>query len=346
MHDSDSVYIIPEMLRGAGIDAAVIDLLGIRKLIDDKAEETPKALWDDYIARLRDAKHVVTIGIIGKYTTVRDSYASIMHALEHSGTHLGAKVELKWVDSADLTSENAVEKLAGIHGVIVPGGFGLRGVDGKIACVKHVRENGIPYLGLCYGMQLAVIEFARHVCGLTNANSTELDADCADPVVDILPDQKLIEGLGGNMRLGGFDVQLTPGSFVSRICGGSETIRMRFRHRYEVNPEYIDTITGRGLIFSGKAPNHPIMQVLELPEDVHPFFLATQAHPELTSRPLRPQPLFVGLMRAALQYSGVKVDETATTATPSSVAGKNDTTNATPDPRPGKAGCRGAEPCR
>jgi CTP synthase len=213
------------------------------------------------------------------------------------------------VDSSDLTDANVSVKLLHLHGVIVPGGFGFRGVDGKIICIKHVRENRIPYLGICYGMQIAVIEFARNVCALTHAGSTEIEPDCVHPVIDLLPEQKKIEGLGGNMRLGGFDVLLAHGSMMSELCGGAERIRMRFRHRYEVDPHYIDLLEKHGLVFSGRSPEHPIMQVIELPRDLHPFFMGTQAHPELTSRPLHPQPMFVGLVRAALQFSGVTPDE-------------------------------------
>jgi len=306
MHDCDSVYVIPEMLRGAGIDAAVVKMLHLNDLVDETAEESARAQWNDYISAFRTAEHPITIGIIGKYTTVRDSYASIIQSLEHAGAHLGAKVRIEWVDSSDLTEDNVAERLADIHGVIVPGGFGFRGVDGKIACIKHVRENKIPYLGLCYGMQIAVIEFARNVCGLEHASSTEIEPDCPDPVIDILPEQKKIEGLGGTMRLGGFDVAVTPGSRVSELYDGADRIRLRFRHRYEVHPDYIKQLEDRGLIFSGRSPDHPIMQVLELPDDVHPFFMATQAHPELSGRPLRPQPMFMGLLRAALERSGVK----------------------------------------
>jgi len=308
MHDCDSVYVIPEMLRGAGLDAVVIKHLGLTEREDLKAEEEAREIWADYIARFREAKHPLTIGIIGKYTTVRDSYASIIQALEHAGTHLGAKVRLEWVDSADLTDANVAQRLKDIHGVIVPGGFGFRGVDGKIACIKYVRENRIPYLGLCYGMQIAVIEYARNVCGLEHANSTEVERDCPEPVIDILPEQKKIEGLGGNMRLGGFDVAITPESLASRLFGGAKRIRLRFRHRYEVDPNYIEVLEKHGLVFSGRSPEHPIMQVLELPTDRHPFFMATQAHPELTSRPLYPHPMFVGLVQAALLRSGVSPD--------------------------------------
>ena len=310
MHDCDSVYVISEMLRGAGIDAAVIDLLGLSDKTDSAAEESARKTWASYIARFRGALHPVTIGIIGKYTTVRDSYASIIHAIEHAGAYAGAKVQLEWVDSADLSDANVADRLRGLHGVIVPGGFGVRGVDGKIACVKYAREHGIPYLGLCYGMQIAVIEFARNVCGLTHACSTEIEPDCPQPVIDLLPEQKKIEGLGGNMRLGGFDLVLSPRSMIAELYGGAERIRLRFRHRYEVDPKYVAALEEHGLIFSGRSPDYPIMQVLELPRSKHPFFLATQAHPELTSRPLRPQPMFIGLVRAALTKSGVAVNPT------------------------------------
>ena len=309
MHDCDSVYVIPEMLRGAGIDAVVMNQLNLTERTDVASEEAARATWSAYITRFREAKHPITVGIIGKYTSVRDSYASIIQALEHAGASLDAKVRLDWIDSSDLTDENVVERLEHLHGVIVPGGFGLRGVDGKIACVKHVRENGVPYLGLCYGMQIAVIEYARNVCGLTDATSTEIEPDTPYPVIDLLPEQKKIEGLGGNMRLGGFDVQLSPDTMIAEVCGGADRIRLRFRHRYEVNPDYIETFESKGLVFSGRSPDYPIMQVMELPKKAHPFFMATQAHPEFTSRPLHPQPMFVGLVRAALQFSGVSIDD-------------------------------------
>ena len=307
MHDCDSVYVVPEMLRGAGIDAAVVDLLGLSERVDAQEEEQARKTWADYIARFRRAEHPIAIGVIGKYTSVRDSYASIIQALEHAGTYIGANVRLAWIDSSELTDANVADHLKSVHGVIVPGGFGFRGADGKIACIRHAREQGLPYLGLCYGMQLAVIEFARHAAGLTHANSTEIEPDCPQPVIDVLPEQKEIEGLGGNMRLGGCDVVLTPDSLVSGLFNGADRVRLRFRHRYEVNPDYIEALEQHGLIFSGKSPRHPIMHVLELPTDRHPFFLATQAHPELTSRPLHPQPMFLGLIRTALQRSGIAI---------------------------------------
>ena len=305
MHDSDSVYVVPEMLRGAGIDAAVIDILNLNDKINHEGEEDARAVWGGYINKFRSAVHPLNIGIIGKYTAVRDSYASIIQALEHAGTHLGAKVQLEWVDSSDLGPHNIEQRMRSIHGVIVPGGFGFRGVDGKIACIRYVREECIPYLGLCYGMQIAVIEFARNVAGLPHANSTEIEPDCPQPVIDILPDQKEIEGLGGNMRLGGFDVKLRQGSLASSLYNQAEKIRLRFRHRYEVDPAYVEGLESAGMVFSGRCPNQPIVQILELPQDAHPYFVATQAHPELSSRPLRPEPMFLGLVRAAMIRSGV-----------------------------------------
>ena len=308
MHDCDSVYVIPEMLRGAGIDAAVIDLLDIAGSVDEKSEEEARRVWADYIARFREAKHAVTIGIIGKYTTVRDSYASIIQSIEHAAAAVGAKVRLEWIDSTGLTEESVADALSDLDGVIVPGGFGIRGVDGKIACIRHARETRIPYLGLCYGMQLAVIEYARNVAGLPHANSTEIEPDCPQPVIDLLPEQKKLEGLGGNMRLGAYDINLTAGSLIADLYGGRESIRLRFRHRYEVNPDYIEQLEQKGMSFSGRSPEFPIMHALELSTKDHPFFVATQAHPELTGRPLRPEPMFVGLVAAALRRSGVEPD--------------------------------------
>jgi CTP synthase len=273
--------------------------------VDAAREEQARGVWNDYIARFRQTKHPVTIGITGKYTSLRDSYASIIQALEHAGVALGAKVQLEWIDSSELTEDNVAERLEHVHGVIVPGGFGVRGVDGKLACIQYVRENRIPYLGLCYGFQIAVMEFARNACDMDGAGSTEIETDPAYPVIDILPEQKKIEGLGGNMRLGGHDVLLTPGSLAAELYGNADRIRLRFRHRYEVDPQYIERLEAGGIVFSGRAPNHPIMQILELPQDVHPFFMSTQAHAELTSRPLDPEPMFVELVRAAMAYTGV-----------------------------------------
>ncbi len=315
MHDCESVYVIPEMVREAGLDRAVVEILGIADRVHPEAEEKARATWNEYLQRLRSPANRVTIGIAGKYTSVRDSYASVIKALEHSGTRCGALVDIDWIDVTDMTEASAARQLEHLDGIIVPAGFGVRGSEGKIACVHHARTTGLPFLGICLGFQMAVIEFARHVAGLRAANSTEFDPECSEPVISILPEQKQIEGLGGNMRLGGQDVALRAGTLASRLFNNAPEIRLRFRHRYEVDPRYIERLESAGLIFSGKAPDFPIMQVLELPAEVHPFFIATQAHPELTSRPLRPDPMFLGLVRAAMANSaqrlGVKSAQSA-----------------------------------
>ncbi|MHC4171594.1 MAG: CTP synthase [Planctomycetota bacterium] len=297
--DSASIYMIPAMLRDAGLDFEVLRLLGIEDRISLRHERKAWGQWCDFTDKINAQKHNITIGITGKYTAVRDSYASIINALEHAGIALACDVNIKWIETTAITDENAAEHLADVDGIIVPGGFGTRGAEGKIACIKYARENNLPYLGLCFGFQMAVIEFARNVCGLTQANSTEIEPDCPEPVIDPLPEQKKIEGLGGNMRLGGRDIELKTQTLAWELFGKTNSVRMRFRHRYEVDPRYIERLEKAGLIFSGKATNQPIMQILELPS--HPFFCGTQAHPCLTSRPLKPQPMFVGLVAAAMQ---------------------------------------------
>jgi CTP synthase len=299
MSDAESIYTIPASLRESGIDFGVLKLLRIEDRIDLRHERKAWAKWSDFTDKIGTAKHNVEIGITGKYTTVRDSYASIINALEHAGIVLGCNVKIKWIDTTSVNEANVSGELSGVDGIIVPGGFGTRGAEGKIACIKYAREHNFPYLGLCYGFQMAVIEFARNVCGLKNANSTEIEPGCSEPVIDILPEQKKIEGLGGNMRLGGRDIEIKSNTTASELYAKASSVRLRFRHRYEVTPSYIEKLEKAGLVFSGKAPNYPIMQILELPD--HPFFIGTQAHPCLTSRPLRPSPFFVGLVAAAMQ---------------------------------------------
>jgi CTP synthase len=306
LHDSASIYMIPSMLRDHGMDFEVLRLLRIEDRIDLRHERKAWAQWCDFTDKIGTAKYETTIGITGKYTSVRDSYASIINALEHAGIALSCDVRIEWIETTDITDENAGEHLAGVDGIIVPGGFGARGSEGKISCIRYARENDLPYLGLCFGFQMAVIEFARNVCGWKQASSTELDPNTPEPVIDILPEQKKIEGLGGNMRLGGRDIRVEPQTMAWDLHGRSETVRMRFRHRYEVDPRYIERLESQGMVFSGKAPDQPIMQILELP--AHPFFMGTQAHPCLTSRPLRPQPMFVGLIAAAMQRHHIQAN--------------------------------------
>ncbi len=302
MHDVESIYMVPEMLHDAGLDREVLTLLNLHDRVNQKSEDQARRKWQGFVDRMITPREKsVTIAVTGKYASLRDAYASIDKALEHCGVHAACRVNIQWLDTTEITARNVADVLRSCHGVIVPGGFGSRGAEGKIECVRFVRENHIPFLGICLGFQMAVIEYARNVCGLQGANSTEFDPSCPHPVIDILPEQKKIEGLGGNMRLGGKDVILREGSGISRLYNNAAKIRLRFRHRYEVEPRYIARLEEHGLIFGGHAPNQPIMQMLELPTDIHPYFFGTQAHPCLTSRPLSPDAMFMGLITAALR---------------------------------------------
>ncbi len=306
MHDRASIYTIPEELRQEGLDREVLSVLELHDRVDVRKEDVARERWAGFVKRLTAQRtRNVTIGITGKYAALRDAYASIDKAIEHCGAHLGCDIALKWIDTTDLTPATIPAALAEVDGVIVPGGFGVRGVEGKIACVRHCREQGVPYLGICLGFQVAVIEFARHVLGIDDANSTEFQPACPNPFISELPDQKRIEGLGGTMRLGAQDVVIRPGT-LAHFLFGRATIRERFRHRYEVEPSRIDSLEAAGMIFSGRHPAHPIMQIVELPRSgppgvAHPYFIGAQFHPELTSRPLVPQPMFMGLIAASLQ---------------------------------------------
>ncbi len=302
LHDVDSIYLIPGILEKSRLDEQTIDLLGLRSRV--KNDYDARDQWERYVVNIMGKKDEIVIGITGKYTSLRDSYASIIKALEHAGTHLGVKTRLKWIDTTIVGDGNVAAALEGVDGIIVPGAFGSRGAEGKISCIKYARENKLPYFGLCYGFQMAVIEYARSVCGLAGANSTEIEKGCGHPVIDILPEQKNIDSLGGNMRLGGHDVEITPGSRAEQLYG-SLLVRERFRHRWECNPSYLAQLREKGLVFSGKAPGRDIMQILELPE--HPFFVGVQFHPEYISRPLEPHPLYVGFLRAVLGKVPVQI---------------------------------------
>ncbi len=304
VHDVESIYLLPRLLEKVRLDEQTIDLLELRSRINPDYELRDQ--WEEYVQKIPPAGDEVVVGITGKYTMLRDSYASIIKALEHAGTSLGLKVKLKWIETTELNAEKAAEELKEVQGIIVPGAFGSRGSEGKINCIRYAREKGLPYLGLCYGFQMALIEFARNICGLSGANSTEVNQQAAEPVIDLLPEQQDIAKLGGNMRLGGQDMEIKAGTRAAELYGldrfpakgGVFLVRERFRHRWECNPAYIRTFEEKGLVFSGRAPGREIMQVLELPREVHPFFIATQAHPEFTSRPLRPNPFYLGFLKA------------------------------------------------
>ncbi len=305
MHDRDSIYTIPDAMRQAGLDREVLTMLDLHGRVDQGHEDSAREKWHSFVGKLaKKRKYKARIGITGKYAALRDAYASIDKAIEHCAAHHSCEVEAVWIDTTKFEPGQAPQKLKDLDAVIVPGGFGHRGTESKIACVKYCRENNLPYLGICLGFQMAVVEYARNVAKLPEAASTEFDKLSDAPVIGILPEQKKIEGLGGNMRLGGKDVLIQPHTLASFLYQPDAdqpfTIRERFRHRYEVDPEYIERLEKAGLVFSGRHPKQPIMQVLELPD--HPYFIGAQFHPELTGRPLRPQPMFMGLIAAAIRH--------------------------------------------
>ncbi len=259
--------------------------------------EPDLAEWNEMIENLKHPEREVKIALVGKYTQLHDAYISVVEALKHGGIPSRTTVDIQWVDSELIKPETADSLLGGVSGILVPGGFGVRGVDGKILAAQYARENKIPYLGLCLGMQVAIIEFARNVCGLNDAHSIELDPKTTHPVIALMPDQDEDGDIGGTLRLGSYPCVLDPESRAYRVYG-EETIQERHRHRYEVNNDYRAVLTENGLCLSGMSPDRRIVEMIEVPE--HPWYVATQAHPELKSRPNRPHPLFQGFVEAAL----------------------------------------------
>ena len=245
---------------------------------------------------LRHPNKEVKIALVGKYIALHDAYISVVEALKHGGIAEHATVNIKWIDSEELTPENADEYLGDVSGILVPGGFGSRGVEGKILAAQYAREHKVPYLGLCLGMQVAIIEFARHVCGFNDAHSVELDPNTTHPVIALMPDQNGVEDIGGTLRLGSYPCILDKTSKAYELYG-TENIEERHRHRYEVNNDFRAVLTEHGMKLCGTSPDGRIVEMVELPD--HPWFIATQAHPELKSRPNRPHPLFHGFVEAA-----------------------------------------------
>ncbi len=297
--DAASIYDIPKVLHREGLDAYVIRRLGLNFRDVDWHD------WDLMLQRVHDPEHEVEIALVGKYVDLPDAYLSVTEAMRAGGFHHNAKVTLRWVPSDECATEaGAQHALGGVDAILVPGGFGVRGIEGKLGALKWAREKQIPTLGICLGLQCMVIEYARNVLGIAGASSSEFDPDTADPVIATMEEQKaFVEGagdLGGTMRLGLYPADLMPGSVVAKAYGGTRRVQERHRHRYEVNNAYRDQLEQAGLVFSGLSPDHELVEFVELPADVHPYYVATQAHPEFLSRPHRAHPLFAGLVGAAL----------------------------------------------
>jgi len=255
--------------------------------------------WEDMITAWKNPTCEVTVALVGKYIQLHDAYISVVEALKHGGVANSATVNIKWVDSELVTEENAAEFFNDVSGILVPGGFGDRGIDGKIAAIKYARENKVPFLGLCLGMQLSIVEFARHVIGYNDAHSVELKADTTHPVIHLMPDQDGIEDIGGTLRLGSYPCVLDESSKAYELYK-DKVIHERHRHRYEVNNDYRTALVDKGMTLSGLSPDERIVEMIEIKN--HPWFIGTQAHPELKSRPNRPHPLFKGFIAAAIKF--------------------------------------------
>jgi CTP synthase len=296
--DAPSIYDIPKVLHAEGLDAYVVRRLGL------PFRDVDWTAWDDLLRRVHHPAHEVTIALVGKYIDLPDAYLSVTEALRAGGFANDARVNIRWVTSDDCsTPESAAKALLGVDGVVIPGGFGVRGIEGKLGAIQYARENLLPTLGLCLGLQCLVIESARNVAGLSGANSAEFDSATPHPVIATMADQRdVVAGerdMGGTMRLGLYPADLLAGSIVREVYGEAR-VNERHRHRYEVNNDYREQLEAAGLVISGTSPDGRLVEFVELPREVHPYFVATQAHPELRSRPARPHPLFRGLVAAAL----------------------------------------------
>jgi len=287
-----SIYEVPFQFIQQGLDQLIVDRLGIA------AADLDLGPWPEIIERIKHPAGEVTIGVVGKYSELQDAYKSIYEALDHGGVKHNCKVNVRRVLSEDVERQDPASLLEDVQGILVPGGFGLRGVEGKIAAVRYARENAVPYLGLCLGMQCAVIEFARNVCGLADADTTENRPECAHPVICLMEEQKTVTEMGATMRLGGWPCVLAEGS-TARAAYGAEQIRERHRHRYEFNNEYRDLFTARGMRIAGTTPDGGLVEIVEVVD--HPWFVAVQFHPEFRSTPVNPHPLFAGFIGAAVK---------------------------------------------
>lgn len=292
---ADSIYDVPLLMEQEGLDHIALKKLGLADRPVDLSD------WKDMVARIHNAKGVTRIALVGKYVKLHDAYLSVVEALSHAGYAYGTKIDIRWVNSEEIEENkpDLSEVFKDIDGIIVPGGFGYRGIEGKIDAIRYARENKIPYLGLCLGMQCAVIEFARNVCAMKKANSSEFIPDTPYPVIDLMSDQEDVTEKGGTMRLGIYPCKLKDGTKARKLYDNKEIIYERHRHRYEVSNELRPILEKAGLVISGTSPDGRLVEIIELKD--HPYFEATQAHPEFKSRPNRPHPLFLGFIEAALK---------------------------------------------
>ncbi|MBU5594843.1 CTP synthase [Amphibacillus sp. MSJ-3] len=291
--DVETIYHIPLSLHSQGLDQITCDHLGLDCPQPDMKE------WEQLAETVKNLSKKTTIGLVGKYIELPDAYISVVEALKHAGYPHDVDVEVKWINSEEITDENANEYLSDVDGIVVPGGFGDRGIEGKISAIRYAREEKVPFLGICLGMQLAAIEFARNVLHLPNAHSTEIDPNSSEPIIDLFADKKDLEQVDGTFRLGLYPCQLKDGSKVKEAYANEEIIHERHRHRYEFNNDYREALEAKGLVFSGIAPDGKLVEVIELAD--HPWFVATQFHPEFKSRPTRPHQLFSSFIGAIVQ---------------------------------------------
>ncbi len=291
--DAETLYEVPMMLRAQRMDDIVVNHLKIKTNAPDMEE------WEQLLQKIKNPKHSIEIAIVGKYVALHDAYLSIVEALAHAGFYNSTEVKIRWIHAENVFDHNVHQLLEGVQGILVPGGFGDRGIEGKIITIRYARESKIPFFGICLGMQVAVVEFARSVLHLNHANSSEIDPTTPHPVIDLLPEQKDIDNLGGTMRLGLFPCKLIPGSRAVSCYNNEELIYERHRHRYEFNNAYREMMESKGMVFSGTSPDGRLVEMIELVD--HPWFIAVQFHPEFISRPNRPQPLFREFIKIALQ---------------------------------------------
>ncbi|CZQ88696.1 glutamine amidotransferase [Trichococcus palustris] len=295
--DVETLYQIPLMLQAQNMDQIVCDYLNLKDL--PQADMTD---WKALVDKVQNLKKTTKIALVGKYVELQDAYLSVAEALKHAGFAHDTDIDIQWINAEEVTTENAKTYLGTVDGILVPGGFGDRGIEGKIAAIQYARENNVPFFGICLGMQLACVEFARNVAGLEGADSAETNPECKNNIIDLMPDQENIDEMGGTLRLGLYPCELKDGTLAKELYHNADMVQERHRHRYEFNNKYREILAEKGMIFSGVSPDQRLVEIVELKN--HPFYIAVQFHPEFISRPNRPQPIFDGFIAASLKKAG------------------------------------------